>query len=67
MPAGCGLYVGPVLEDLGYGNAMYWSAPDAPSHALWDAITMPALVLCARVNATKINSTPAARSTECSP
>ena len=39
---------GAVLEDLGYGNAMYWSAPDAPIHALWDAITMPALVLRAR-------------------
>jgi pimeloyl-ACP methyl ester carboxylesterase len=39
---------GAVLEDLGYGNAMYWSDPDAPIHALWDAITMPALVLRAR-------------------
>jgi hypothetical protein len=37
-----------VLEDLGYGNAMYWSGPDAPIHALWSAITMPALVLRAR-------------------
>ena len=39
---------GAVLEDLGYGNAMYWSCPDAPIHALWTAITMPALVLRAR-------------------
>ena len=39
---------GAVLEDLGYGNAMYWPGPDAPIHALWDAITMPALVLRAR-------------------
>ncbi len=36
---------GAVLEDLGYGNAMCWPGPDAPLHALWDAITMPALVL----------------------
>ena len=36
---------GAVLEDLGYGNAMYWSEPEAPVHALWTAITMPALVL----------------------
>ena len=34
---------GAVLEDLGYGNAMYWPGPDAPIHALWNAITMPAL------------------------
>jgi pimeloyl-ACP methyl ester carboxylesterase len=39
---------GAVLEDLGYGNAMYWSDPDAPIHALWDAISMPALVMRAR-------------------
>ena len=39
---------GAVLEDLGYGEAMYWSGPDAPIHALWNAITMPALVLRAR-------------------
>jgi hypothetical protein len=39
---------GAVLEDLGYGNAMYWSGPEAPVHALWDAVTMPALVLRAR-------------------
>jgi 3-oxoadipate enol-lactonase len=39
---------GAVLEDLGYGNAMYWSDPDAPIHALWKAITMPALLLRAR-------------------
>jgi pimeloyl-ACP methyl ester carboxylesterase len=39
---------GAVLEDLGYGNAMYWSGPDAPVHALWTAVTMPALVLRAR-------------------
>jgi hypothetical protein len=25
---------GAVLEDLGYGNAMYWSGPEAPVHAL---------------------------------
>ncbi|HYB47747.1 MAG TPA: hypothetical protein VED20_10370 [Streptosporangiaceae bacterium] len=36
---------GAVLEDLGYGNAMYWPGPDAPIHALRDAITMTALVL----------------------
>jgi 3-oxoadipate enol-lactonase len=36
---------GAVLEDLGYGNAMYWPDPDPPIHVLWDAITMPALVL----------------------
>ena len=36
---------GAVLEDLGYGNAMYWPGPEAPIHALWNAITMPALVL----------------------
>jgi pimeloyl-ACP methyl ester carboxylesterase len=39
---------GAVLEDLGYGNAMYWSGPDAPIHPLWTAITVPALVLRAR-------------------
>lgn len=39
---------GAVLEDLGYGNAMYWSGPEAPVHALWHAVTMPALVLRAR-------------------
>ena len=39
---------GAVLEDLGYGNAMYWPGPEAPIHALWNAITMPALVLRAR-------------------
>ena len=39
---------GAVLEDLGYGNAMYWPAPDAPVHMLWNAISMPALVLRAR-------------------
>ena len=39
---------GAVLEDLGYGNAMYWSSLEAPVHALWDAVTMPALVLRAR-------------------
>ena len=39
---------GAVLEDLGYGNAMYWPRPEAPIHALWDAVTMPALVLRAR-------------------
>ena len=32
----------------GYGNAMYWSGPEAPVHALWAAVTMPALVLRAR-------------------
>ena len=32
----------------GYGNAMYWSGPEAPIHALWTAITVPALVLRAR-------------------
>ena len=39
---------GAVLEDLGYGNAMYWPGPDAPIHGMWDAIIMPALVLRAR-------------------
>ena len=39
---------GAVLEDLGYGEAMYWPGPIAPIHALWNAITMPALVLRAR-------------------
>jgi len=39
---------GAVLEDLGYGNAMYRSGPEAPVHALWDAVTMPTLVLRAR-------------------
>jgi len=39
---------GAVLEDLGYGEAMYWPVPEAPIHALWNAITMPALVLRAR-------------------
>ena len=39
---------GSVLEDLGYGNAMYWPGPEAPVHALWSAVTMPALVLRAR-------------------
>lgn len=36
---------GAVLEDLGYGNAMYWPDSDPPIHVLRDAITMPALVL----------------------
>jgi pimeloyl-ACP methyl ester carboxylesterase len=39
---------GAVLEDLGYGEAMYWSDPESPIHALWSAITMPTLVLRAR-------------------
>ena len=39
---------GAVLEDLGYGNAMYRSGPEAPVHALWDAVTVPTLVLRAR-------------------
>jgi pimeloyl-ACP methyl ester carboxylesterase len=39
---------GAVLEDLGYGAAMYWPGPQAPICALWTAITMPALVLRAR-------------------
>jgi pimeloyl-ACP methyl ester carboxylesterase len=39
---------GAVLEDLGYGEAMYWPGPEAAIHALWDAVTMPALVLRAR-------------------
>jgi pimeloyl-ACP methyl ester carboxylesterase len=39
---------GAVLEDLGYGEAMYWPGPDAPIHALWHAIRMPVLVLRAR-------------------
>jgi pimeloyl-ACP methyl ester carboxylesterase len=39
---------GAVLEDLGYGEAMYWPDLEAPIHALWNAITMPTLVLRAR-------------------
>ena len=39
---------GAVLEDLGYGNAMYWAGPETPIHALWSAVTMPALVLRAQ-------------------
>jgi pimeloyl-ACP methyl ester carboxylesterase len=39
---------GAVLEDLGYGEAMYWSDPDPPIHSLWNAITMPTLLLRAR-------------------
>ncbi len=39
---------GAVLEDLGYGEAMYWSTPEAPIHTLWKAVTMPALALRAR-------------------
>ena len=39
---------GAVLEDLGYGAAMYWPGPEAPVHALRTAVTMPALVLRAR-------------------
>ena len=39
---------GAVLEDLGYGDAMYWPSPEAPIHALWNAVTIPALVLRAR-------------------
>jgi pimeloyl-ACP methyl ester carboxylesterase len=39
---------GAVLEDLGYGAAMYWSSPETPIRALWNAITMPALVLRVR-------------------
>jgi pimeloyl-ACP methyl ester carboxylesterase len=36
---------GAVLEDLGYGAAMYWPDADPPIHRLWSAITMPVLVL----------------------
>jgi pimeloyl-ACP methyl ester carboxylesterase len=39
---------GAVPEDLGYGEAMYWPDLEAPIHALWNAITMPTLVLRAR-------------------
>ena len=39
---------GAVLEDLGYGNAMFWSFDEPPIHALWQSITMPSLVLRAR-------------------
>jgi pimeloyl-ACP methyl ester carboxylesterase len=39
---------GAVLEDLGYGAAMYWPDVDAPIHLLWGAITMPVLVLRAQ-------------------
>ena len=39
---------GAVLEDLGYGSAMYWSGPQAPVHALWDAVTTPTLLLRAQ-------------------
>jgi pimeloyl-ACP methyl ester carboxylesterase len=34
-----------VLEDYGFGAAMYWPEGNAPIRALWNAITMPALVL----------------------
>jgi pimeloyl-ACP methyl ester carboxylesterase len=34
-----------VIEDTGYGNAMYWADAEPPIHALWRHITMPALVL----------------------
>ena len=36
---------GAVLEDTGYGDAMYWSAVEPPIHALWRSLTMPVLVL----------------------
>lgn len=36
---------GAVLEDTGYGEAMYWSDPEPPVHALWPHLTMPVLVL----------------------
>jgi pimeloyl-ACP methyl ester carboxylesterase len=36
---------GAVLEDTGYGDAMYWSDPDPPIHGLWKHLTMPVLVL----------------------
>ena len=39
---------GAALKNLGYGEAMYWSGPEAPVHTLWSAITMPTLVLRAR-------------------
>ncbi len=39
---------GAVLEDLGYGEAMYWSDRETPIHGLWNAITMPTLLLRAR-------------------
>ena len=34
-----------VMEDLGYGDAMYWPEDDAPIRRLWRFITMPTLVL----------------------
>lgn len=34
-----------VLEDTGYGNAMYWSDTEPPIHGLWRHLTMPVLVL----------------------
>jgi pimeloyl-ACP methyl ester carboxylesterase len=36
------------LQFTAMAAAMYWSDPDAPIHALWNAITAPALVLRAR-------------------
>jgi len=53
--------LGAVLEDLGYGNAMYWSGPEAPIHALWTAITMPALVLRAAGDLAGVRVHPADR------
>lgn len=34
-----------VLEDTGYGNAMYWSDEQPPVHSLWRHLTVPVLVL----------------------
>jgi pimeloyl-ACP methyl ester carboxylesterase len=34
-----------VLEDLGYGNAMYFSEPEPPIRALWRSVAMPALLV----------------------
>jgi pimeloyl-ACP methyl ester carboxylesterase len=34
-----------VMEDVGYGDAMYWPEEDAPIRALWTSITMPSLLL----------------------
>jgi hypothetical protein len=48
-----------VLEDLGYGTAMYRSGPEAPIHAMWSAITMP--VLCAAGDLAGVRVHPAGR------
>ena len=34
-----------VMEDVGYGTAMYWPEDDAPIRTLWRFLSMPVLVL----------------------